>query len=304
MAGQLEKDVMLTRTLEAEIRRQVAAGLERLDVKRLMTLSPYSRRQTERLFREIYLTSPARFFRDCQWDAARDLLLQGEDVLTAATEAGFASPGRLHDAVIARSGMTPGELRRRGEGVHIDFGFFETQIGVVLIAATKRGLCSLRIIGAAGTPEQAAGELAELRATYAYATLAENPAAVQTYADQLVAFLDARSANFCPPLDILEGTTFQREVWAELQKLAPGETVSYTELARRIGRPTATRAVAAACAANNVAIAIPCHRCIRADGSLAGYRWGIEWKRRLLALEAERRSRNAQPALISAGEVA
>jgi len=275
-------------TLAADIRRQAEEGLEHFNIERLMQRSLWSRRQTERLFRERYLTSPARYFRDCQCDRARLLLREGDDVLSVATKAGFASLGRLHDAVIVRSGMTPGELRRGGEGVQIDFGFFQTQIGVVLLAATKRGLCALRLCGAAPSADELARDVTTLRDDYPQANLAETPGNLQLYADQLVAYLDARSPSFCPPLDILQGTTFQREVWAELQKLKPGETVTYSELARRLGKPAAIRAVASACARNELAIAIPCHRVIRQDGSLAGYRWGLEWKRRLLELEAEK----------------
>lgn len=274
-------------TLAENIRQQVSEGLEHLDVERWMQFSPWSRRQTERLFRERFLTSPARYFRDCQWDQARRHLLQGDDVLSASTKAGFASPGRLHDAVIARSGMTPGELRRRGEGVQINFGFFHTPIGVVLIAATQRGMCALRMCGGDPDVETLSRSIEELRTDYTSASLIEDTQPLQTYADQLVAFLEARSPSFCPDLDILQGTTFQREVWAELQKIQPGETVTYQELARRVGRPKAVRAVAQACAHNTLAIAIPCHRCIRSDGALAGYRWGIEWKRKLLELESK-----------------
>jgi len=276
-------------TLAAEIRRQADAGDERLDIERLTALAPWSRRQIERRFRDKYLTSPARYFRDCQWDCARRLLLEGTDVLTASVRAGFASPGRLHDAVVVRSGFTPGEIRRRGAGVHLAFGFFETPIGIVMLAATKRGLSSLRLCGANPSAEQLAEEIAEFWRDFPNAEIEENPAELQTYADQLVRYLDSRTgADFCPPLDILQGTTFQREVWAELQNLTPGETITYTELARRVGHPNAVRAVANACANNLIAIAIPCHRAIRQDGTLAGYRWGVAWKQRLLALEAER----------------
>lgn len=288
--------------LAADVRAQADEGLEHLGIDRLIALSPWSRRQTERLFRERFLTSPARFFRDCQSDCALERLIAGDDVLTASTRAGFASLGRLHDAVIARSGMTPGELRRRGEGVHIDFGFFETQIGVVLIAATRRGLSSLRLCGANPTTETLCAEVAELRADYSDADLDENSAVLQSYADQLVAYLSARSPTFCPSLDILQGTTFQREVWAELQKVEPGETVTYSEIARRIGHPSAVRAVANACAHNELAIAIPCHRAVRQDGTLAGYRWGIEWKQRLLAIEAERGQRYGFAPLVALDE--
>jgi len=279
-----------TNTLEhlaLEIQRQAQDGLERLDMERLMAIAPWSRRQMERLFRERFFTSPARYFRDCQWERAKQHLLEGDDVLSASTKAGFTSAGRFHDAVVARSGMTPGELRRGGQGVHVDYGFFETQLGVVLIAATRRGLCWLRPCGSSPTPDKLTEYVEELRTDYPQAELDENTEPLQTYADQLVAFLEDRSPKFCPDLDILRGTSFQREVWAELQKIGPGETISYSELAKRIGRPSATRAVAHACSMNNLAIAIPCHRCIRSDGTLAGYRWGVEWKRKLLSLEAK-----------------
>jgi AraC family transcriptional regulator, regulatory protein of adaptative response / methylated-DNA-[protein]-cysteine methyltransferase len=282
--------------LAAEIRRQAVEGAERLDFERLTALAHWSRRQVERRFRDKYLTSPARYFRDCQWDNARQLLLEGTDVLTASVQSGFTSPGRLHDAAVVRLGFTPGEIRRRGAGVHLDYGFFETQIGIVMLAATKRGLASLRLCGANPSAEQLAEELDLFCQDFPNAELEENPAELQIYADQLVAYLDARTgAEFCPPLDILQGTTFQREVWAALQKVKPGETITYTELARRVGHPTAVRAVAGACASNMIAVAVPCHRAIRQDGSLAGYRWGVEWKRRLLALEAERSSQQGTP---------
>ncbi len=282
--------------LAVEIQRQADESVERLDIEHLLEIAPWSRRQIERRFRDKYLTSPARYFRDCQWDCARRLLLEGSDVLTASVRAGFASPGRLHDAVVARSGLTPGEMRRRGAGVHVDYGFFETQIGIVMFAATKRGLTALAICGANPSADQLTEELCEVERDFPNADMEENPAAVQTYADQFVTYLDARTgADFCPPLDILQGTTFQREVWAELQKLKQGETITYSELARRLGHPNAARAVANACKSNILAVAIPCHRAVRQDGTLASYRWGVEWKRRLLALENERSQREALP---------
>lgn len=271
--------------MAVEVRQQAASGSESLCVDGLLRIAPWGRRQLERRFRERFLTSPARYFRDCQWEAAESLLRSGEDVLTAATSAGFASPGRLHDAVVSRRGMTPGEVRRGGEGVCIRFGYFDTQLGVVLLAATARGLCALRLCQF--TDSQT--ELAEVRRDFPKAEFCEDAVALQAYADQLVAFLERRSDSFAPRLDVLRGTTFQREVWSELQKLAPGETVSYAELASRLGRPSAVWAVAGACAANHLAIAIPCHRAVRSDGTLAGFRWGVTWKRRLLDLEAQMR---------------
>ena len=167
--------------------------------------------------------------------------------------------------------------------VKINFGFFDTQIGVVLLAATPRGICALRLCQFHGAQAQ----LADVERDFPEAEWTEDPAALQPHADQLVAFLDARTACFNPPLDIRLGTTFQREVWTELQRVPPGETITYSDLAARVGRPSAVRAVAGACARNPLAIAIPCHRAVRQDGSLAGFRWGLEWKQRLLALEAQ-----------------
>src|SRR5258708_23326305 len=139
MSHLINQEERILESLAVEIRRQADAGIERLDIERLTELAPWSRRQIERRFRDRYLTSPARYFRDCQWDCARQLLLEGTDVLTASVRAGFASPGRLHDAVVVRSGFTPGEIRPGGAVVHLGFGFFETPIGIVMLAATTPG---------------------------------------------------------------------------------------------------------------------------------------------------------------------
>ena len=170
----------------------------------------------------------------------------------------------------------------------IQFGFFDTSIGQALLAATPRGLCALRLCEFHGPQEQ----LADVRRDLPGAEFREEPAALQQYAEQLTAFLDGRAPVFNPPLDIAIGTAFQREVWAALQKVPPGKTISYTELAVQVGRPSAVRAVAGACARNGLAIAVPCHRAVRRDGSLAGFRWGTDWKQRLLALEAQMTPQN------------
>lgn len=276
----------IIRKIALEIARQAMEGYERLNMDRVMAIAPWSRRQTERRFRDQMLTSPARYFRDCQAEIARERLRSGDDVLTASAAAGFSSPGRLHDAMVARYGLTPGEVRGYGNGVTVRYGFFETQIGVVLLAATERGVCCIALCGTSRDGETATKRLAELHEIVRNATIIEDADAVQAYGDQLVAYLEHRSPAFCPPLDIIQGTTFQREVWAELRLTRPGETVSYSEIAERIGRPDAVRAVANACGKNVLAVAIPCHRALRSDGSISGYRWGVEWKKRLLALEA------------------
>lgn len=166
----------------------------------------------------------------------------------------------------------------------IAYGLFDTPLGTVLLAATERGLCSLRLC----SPDEAETKREELRRDYPEALLREDREAVERYADALRDYLDGRRAeNFCPRLDIVYGTPFQRRVWEALRQTRPGEVVSYAELARRIGQPAAVRAVGGACARNHIAIAIPCHRALRSDGTPAGFRWGLDWKRRLLALEKE-----------------
>ena len=286
--------------LAREIRRQAQSGASDVSLNSLLKTAPTSRRQTERLFRDRFLTSPGRYFRDCQQDKAFVLLAGGKDVLSAAVESGFASTGRLHDAVLSRRGMTPGEVRRRGAGVTIRYAFFDTPLGSALICATERGKCALRLCQfGEKTGDDAPGNLAlsDVQNDFPEAVFVEDVGAVQGYADQLIAFLEDRAETFVPRLDVLRGTTFQREVWAEIQNIRPGETISYTELARRVGRPSAVRAVAGACAANRIAVAIPCHRVVRENGDIAGYRWGLEWKRRLLALEAQYASLTPYPPL-------
>lgn len=276
------------RDLALAIAEQALAGQDRFDMDVILARSVWGRRQTERYFRDVMLTSPQRYFRDCQAEIARERLLNGDDVLTASTAAGFSSTGRLHDALIARYGLTPGEVRQKGQGMQVNYGFFSTQVGVVILAATERGVCFIALCGVEADLETMESRLDSLRGLLPEAELIENLGAIQEYADHLVAFLERRTPEFCPPLDIIQGTTFQREVWAELRRTQAGEILSYRELAERLGRPEAVRAVASACARNNVAIAIPCHRVRRSDGSLSGYRWGVEWKARLLALEASR----------------
>lgn len=276
------------RELALMIAQQALSGYERLDINALLTQSAWSRRQTERYFREVILTSPQRYFRDCQAEIARERLLNGDDVLTASAVAGFSSTGRLHDALVTRYGLTPGEVRQKGHGMLVYYGFFSTQVGVVILGATERGVCFIALCGAEPDLALMNQRIDDLRALLPEAVLSENLDKIQMYADHLVDFLARRTPEFCPPLDIIQGTTFQREVWAELRRTQAGDVLSYRELAERLGRPEAVRAVASACAKNNVAIAIPCHRVRRSDGALSGYRWGVEWKARLLALEASR----------------
>lgn len=177
-------------------------------------------------------------------------------------------------------GMKPSTYQKGGRGTRIRFATAQCSLGWVLVAATDRGVCAIDL-------GDAPGPLVDrLRARFPESELVEGDPEFAEWTAQILAFLDAPHGSLDIPLDIL-GTAFQRRVWLALREVAPGSTVSYGEIAARIGSPKAARAVAQACASNQLAVAVPCHRIVRKNGELGGYRWGIERKRRLLEREAE-----------------
>ena len=188
---------------------------------------------------------------------------------------------RLHDASEGVSGMAPGRDRTGGAGMDIRFAVGECSLGSILVAQSERGLCAI-FIGEG--PDRL---VHDLRDRFPQARPAGCDEAFERRIAQVAAFIEAPAARLDLPLDV-RGTAFQQRVWQAMCAIPAGETVSYSELARRIGAPRATRAVASACAANVLAVAIPCHRVVRSDGGLSGYRWGVERKRALLAREAGR----------------
>lgn len=206
----------------------------------------------------------------------------GGDVLGAALDAGYGSASRAHARADGALGMTPAAYRTGGAGEVISYAVRETALGPLLMAATARGVCCVEF------GEDEAALLARLSEEFPRAQLA--PAGTETAAalDGWMAALADHLANAAPrpdlPLD-LRGTAFQLSVWRFLMRVPPGEVVSYTELAGGVGRPQAVRAAASACAANRIAVLIPCHRALRADGGLGGYRWGLARKRALLDAE-------------------
>jgi AraC family transcriptional regulator of adaptative response/methylated-DNA-[protein]-cysteine methyltransferase len=210
-------------------------------------------------------------------------LKNGDTVSRATYDAGYSSPSRAYDHSSRRLGMTPGSYQRGGRGVRIRFTTVDTALGAVLVAATDRGLCSVTLGSSAATLEAA------LRREFPAAQLERADAELRAWAGAVVARLAGNEAERLP-LDV-RGTAFQWQVWEALQRIPRGATKSYAEIARDIGRPTAARAVAGACASNKLAVVIPCHRVVREDGDLGGYRWGIQRKRGLL--EAERNKKRA-----------
>lgn len=183
----------------------------------------------------------------------------------------------VYEGAARELGMSPAQYRHGGAGLTIRYTIVGSTLGDVLVGTTGRGVCAVLLGDDASLP-------ADLAAEFPQACLERADKDLSGWAATVVEGVEGRRATVSVPLDLL-GTDFQRRVWAELQRIPVGETATYAEIAARIGRPTATRAVAGACAGNHVAVVIPCHRVVRSDGGLGGYRWGVERKRALLDSE-------------------
>ena len=201
-------------------------------------------------------------------------------VTEALYEAGFSSSGRFYESGAPALGMTPSAYRKGGAGEEIRYAMGRCSLGRVLVAATQRGICAIFL----GDNEQHL--LSDLRSRFPKARLCAAPSGFTDSLRKVVRYVDnpARHASLDLPLDI-RGTAFQRRVWEALCTIPAGKTVSYGQLALLLGKPRGARAVAAACAANALAVAVPCHRAVASNGSIAGYRWGLERKRRLIERE-------------------
>lgn len=260
-------------------------GSRPLGLAALARRSGYSAAHLTRLFREVLGLTPRQFAEACRIEALKRHL-RGTDSITAAIyEAGFGSSSRVYERADQRLGMTPGAYQQGGRGLEISYAGMPSPLGRLLVAATDRGICYVQF---GATSEEL---LAALRREYPGARLspAEPSSGTQLgrWAQALRAHLDGRRPHADLPLD-LRTTAFRFRVYRYLASIPAGEVRSYTEVARAIGRPRAVRAVASACASNTVAVLIPCHRVIRSNGDLAGYRWGVERKRKLLEQEHAR----------------
>jgi AraC family transcriptional regulator of adaptative response/methylated-DNA-[protein]-cysteine methyltransferase len=193
--------------------------------------------------------------------------------------AGFNSSGRFYEAAPGILGMKPSAYRNGGKGEAVCYAVKKCSLGCVLVAATERGLCAILL----GDSAAQLGE--DLKARFPGATLNKPTPVFADWVEQVVRFVDnPRAGELGLPLDV-RGTAFQRKVWEALREIPPGKTRTYAAIAERVGSRRAARAVAGACAANPLAVAIPCHRVVASSGDLAGYRWGVERKRRLLGQE-------------------
>ena len=238
-----------------------------------------SRFHFHRVFKAVTGVTPKAYAATHRAKRARDELTQAGTVTEAIYGAGFGSSGRFYAASPDFLGMTPTEFRAGGHGTAIRFAVGECSLGSILVAATDRGVCAIQF---GDDPEALVRKLQD---RFPKAQLIGADADFERVVAKVVAFVEVPAQGLDLPLDV-RGTAFQQRVWQALREIPSGATMSYAGIAERIGRPKAVRAVAQACAANGIAVAIPCHRVVRTNGALSGYHWGVERKRALLKREA------------------
>ena len=252
-------------------------GTGRPTLRKLGRITAMSPSRLQRAFARIVGVSPKTYAEAFRMDRMKELLQRGETITGALYGAGYSSPSRVYGGATSL-GMTPGEYRSRGAAVTIRYATVATSLGRLLVAATDRGVCAVKL------GDRDATLIADLKAEFDAAHILEDGDALHDSTEALKQHVDDHRPTLNLPLDV-QATAFQAKVWEVLRKIPYGETRSYSEVARAAGRPSAVRAVARACATNPAALVIPCHRVVRADGELGGYRWGIERKQELLKRE-------------------
>ena len=248
-------------------------------LKKLADCAAMSTFHFHRKFKSITGLTPAEYAAAHRSKRVRASLKRSNTVTDAIYDAGFNSSGRFYQNSIQVLGMTPSKFRQGGTGTDIFFALGECSLGSILVAQSKKGVCSILI----GDDPQLL--VHDLQDRFPKANLIGDESHYQQLIAKVVSLIEKPNVGLGLPLDI-RGTAFQQRVWKALQQIPPGSTATYSEIAAKIGMPKAMRAVAQACGANNLAITIPCHRVIRNDGSLSGYRWGVERKRVLLERES------------------
>ena len=247
-------------------------------ISKHVAISPF---HFQRMFKRALGVSPREYQQARRAGKFRQALRSDGSVTEAIYEAGFSSSSRAYESIPAQLGMTPSAFRRGGEGVEIQYTIVATELGKLLVATTPRGVCAVRF------GESEAELLRELKRDFSAAEITRDDKALATIANQVKQLVNGSTTPLNIPLD-LRGTAFQQMVWKELRRIPVGETRSYAQVAKKIGRPKAVRAVANACASNSVAVVVPCHRVVQKNGSLSGYRWGVKRKAALLEREAEK----------------
>jgi AraC family transcriptional regulator of adaptative response/methylated-DNA-[protein]-cysteine methyltransferase len=234
----------------------------------------------QRTFKHMLGISPQEFAEMRRVAVFRTALRFGHSVADATYEAGFNSSRGLYERAHAHLGMTPATFRKGAPSQRINYTVTDSPLGKLLVAATERGICKI------GLADNERSLTEALYAEFPRALISAEKSSLRDAVRAILDYLAQKSQRIELPLD-LQATTFQMRVWRELQKIPFGQTLTYEQVAERLQQPTATRAVARACATNPVALVVPCHRVVRKDGGLGGYRWGVERKRKLLAAEAK-----------------
>jgi AraC family transcriptional regulator of adaptative response/methylated-DNA-[protein]-cysteine methyltransferase len=263
----------------AQACRLIEAALEEPDLETLARACGMSRFHFHRVFKAHTGITPKAYAAARRAERLKQGLAQAATATEAAYDAGFNSSGRFYAATPGVLGMTPGRWRAGGGGEQIRFAVAQCSLGALLVAATAKGICSILL----GDDPDAL--VRDLQDRFPKAELIGAEPAFEASVAQVVAFVEAPRIGLDLPLDV-RGTAFQQRVWQALRAIPAGRTIGYAELAAQLGMPQGARAVAGACAANPVAVAIPCHRVVRNDGSISGYRWGVERKKTLLEREA------------------
>lgn len=262
---------------------------ERLSLARLSGLAGLSAGRFQKSFKAAFGASPKEYQDAARLALLKGALKEGEGVAGAIYAAGFGSPSRVYGEAGRNMGMTPATYRAGGEGEQIFYAYRKSAMGPLLMAATERGVCFAQF------GDSRSALLKQLKQEFPNATIkvssAQDGSELDLWIEALDQHLQAEAPRPDLPLD-LRGTAFQLKVWRFLLRVGEGDVVSYGELAKEIGKPKAVRAAASACGANRVGVLIPCHRVLRGNGELGGYRWGVERKRTLL--DIERRSRTAR----------
>ncbi|MGA9882510.1 MAG: bifunctional DNA-binding transcriptional regulator/O6-methylguanine-DNA methyltransferase Ada [Candidatus Acidiferrales bacterium] len=258
---------------------------ERITLSALSAAARMSSHQLERAFRKALAITPRQYADAQRMRRLKSRLKEGDDVTTALYDAGFGSSSRLYERAPSQLGMTPAEYGRGGAGMTIRYAIAESPLGRLLVGATERGVSALYLNDSDNALRDA------LRKEYPRAELVPDrdgqgsSGKLRDWVSHILEHLRGREPHLDLPTDV-RATAFTRRVWEELRKIPYGETRTYSDVARAIGKPSAIRAVARACATNPTAVVVPCHRVVRKDGDLAGYRWGIGVKQKLLQKES------------------
>lgn len=266
--------------------RQIADAEQLPTLGQLAEPSGMSPWHFHRVFKAVTGLTPKAYASAHRADKVRSKLADKGTITDAMYDAGFNSNSRFYESSAKLLGMKPTDFRKGGSNVAIRFAVGECFLGSILVAQSQRGVCAI-LLG--DDPNRLVEDLQD---QFHNATLIGGDPTFEQLIAQVVGFIEAPGLGLDLPLD-LQGTAFQKRVWQALSQIPPGSTVNYAQIAQRIGAPTSFRAVAQACGANRLAVAIPCHRVVRSDGALSGYRWGVERKRLLLDREAEAKPGNS-----------